>query len=160
MNFRTKIIYDIVQPRWPRLPVGLGHPQKRFSQLNYQQSAMMKTDAGTCAWSLSVSVLTTYSRLSNYFLPGLFDMALNNLGFLGLKNHIYWPKGITILATKVYCYLASTLISSFWPIWFFRVADIVCGLWYRPNLSITCRLKAILQSLPVICPLILTFFNI
>jgi len=32
-----------------------------------QQSAMMKTDAGTCA-SLSVSLLTTSSRLSNHFL--------------------------------------------------------------------------------------------
>jgi len=34
---------------------------------NNQQSAMMKTDAGTCA-SLSVSLLTTSSRLSNHFL--------------------------------------------------------------------------------------------
>ena len=33
----------------------------------YQQSAMMKTDAGTCA-SLSVSLLTTSFRLSNHFL--------------------------------------------------------------------------------------------
>ena len=33
----------------------------------YQQSAMMKTDAGTCA-SLSISLLTTSSRLSNRFL--------------------------------------------------------------------------------------------
>ena len=32
-----------------------------------QQSAMMKTDAGTCA-SVSVSLLTTSSRLSNHFL--------------------------------------------------------------------------------------------
>ena len=32
-----------------------------------QQSAMMKTDAGTCA-SLSVSLLTTSFRLSNHFL--------------------------------------------------------------------------------------------
>jgi len=37
-----------------------------FTNLN-QQSAMMKTDAGTCA-SLSVSLLTTSSRLSNHFL--------------------------------------------------------------------------------------------
>jgi len=33
----------------------------------FEQSAMMKTDAGTCA-SLSVSLLTTSSRLSNHFL--------------------------------------------------------------------------------------------
>ena len=32
-----------------------------------QQSAMMKTDAGTCA-CLSISLLTTSSRLSNHFL--------------------------------------------------------------------------------------------
>jgi len=37
------------------------------SLLCFQQSAMMKTDAGTCA-SSSVSLLTTSSRLSNHFL--------------------------------------------------------------------------------------------
>ena len=38
-----------------------------FLPITDQQSAMMKTDAGTCA-SLSVSLLTTSSRLSNHFL--------------------------------------------------------------------------------------------
>ena len=38
-----------------------------LESVNNQQSAMMKTDAGTCA-SLSVSLLTTSSRLSNHFL--------------------------------------------------------------------------------------------
>ena len=41
--------------------------KREFSSEQYQQSAMMKTDAGTCA-SLSVSLLTTSSRLSNHFL--------------------------------------------------------------------------------------------
>ena len=128
MNFRTKIIYDIVQPRWPRLPVGLGHPQKRFSQLNYQQSAMMKTDAGTCAWSLSVSVLTTYSRLSNYFLPGLFDMALKKPRFFRFKkpyilakrnNHI-GHKSVLLFSVNTYKFLLADMVFScgrygLWP---------------------------------------------
>ena len=40
---------------------------KKFHEILHQQSAMMKTDAGTCA-SLSVSLLTTSFRLSNHFL--------------------------------------------------------------------------------------------
>ena len=38
-----------------------------YTALFNQQSAMMKTDAGTCA-SLSISLLTTSSRLSDHFL--------------------------------------------------------------------------------------------
>ena len=49
-------LYQILPPLKPN----------QYSLCN-QQSAMMKTDAGTCS-SLSVSLLTTSSTLSNHFL--------------------------------------------------------------------------------------------
>jgi len=48
------------------LPFPAGHPSPCV--ISNQQSAMMKTDAGTYCASLSVSLLTTSSRLSNHFL--------------------------------------------------------------------------------------------
>ena len=53
-----------------------------------QQSAMMKTDAGTCA-SISVSLLTTSSRLSNHFLLYTPIDLRFRLYSSPIKHHIY-----------------------------------------------------------------------